>query len=156
MRAIAANPEEPIEPPDLDNRALSLCEWVAADVDEDIQNLLRELQASHEAGVITTGALRLIVHRNPPIRVWARGWSIADHRGDQRRVGIEVSEANDSEVIATVDGNAVGRQVPPWITDRGTPISEEAVAKRRAEFRQSLVAAIYEAAVRAELSTKYE
>ena len=67
-----------------------------------------------------------------------------------RKIGIEVNEADDTGVIASVDGNVVSREVPPWISDRGTPISDDAVQKRRDEFRIKLVGSIVWSAKNAE------
>src|ERR1700737_560392 len=78
MEAIASNTVERIHPPDLDNRALSLCEWVS------------------------------------------------------NALNVEVTP--------------VANDVPPWISDRGSPISDDAVQKRRDEFRVRLVGAVVTAA----------
>ena len=141
MRAISAIPYEEIEPPDLDNRALSLCEWVAADLDADLRRILEGLSQGEEAWVYAQ-PLSLMMQRSLGIRAWARGWTLANQTGVLRKVGIHVDEAEDARVVATADGKEVSSETPPWISDRGTPISEDAVARRRSEFRQRLITAI--------------
>ena len=138
VRAISAIPYEEIEPPDLDNRALSLCEWVAADLDADLRRLLEGMQMGEETWVYAQ-PLSLMMQRSLGIRAWARGWTLANQTGVMRKVGIHVDESDDASVVATADGREVSREIPPWISDRGTPISEEAVTRRRAEFRERLL-----------------
>jgi len=150
-RAIAENPYETIEPPDLDSRALSLTEWMTADLDESVRQLMVEIQVPGDGSEITLHPLRLVIQRTPYSRSWARVWTMSTQTGVSRKLGIEVDEDRDFEVKATVDGNIVAAAVPPWIGDRGTPIAEEAAARRRAEFRGSLVDALT-ASVRADPS----
>jgi len=138
MRAISAIPYEEVEPPDLDNRALSLCEWVAADLEGDVRRALEGYRPDKESWVYAQ-PLSLMLQRAVGVRGWARGWSLANQTGVLRKVGIHVEESEDSTVVATVDAKEVSRAVPPWISDRGTPISEDAVARRRTEFRQKLL-----------------
>jgi hypothetical protein len=138
MRAISAIPYEEIEPPDLDNRALSLCEWVASDLDPDLRKVLETMRDSEDAWVYAQ-PLSLMMQRALGVRAWARGWTLANQTGVLRKVGVHVDENDDATVVATTDGREVSREIPPWISDRGTPISEEAVSRRRGEFRQRLI-----------------
>jgi hypothetical protein len=141
VRAISAIPYETIEHPDLDNRALSLCEWVAADIDGELRKLLESLPRGEEAWVYAQ-PLSLLMQRALGTRSWTRGWTLANQTGVQRKVAIAVSENDDAEVIASADGAEVARMVPPWISDRGAPIAEEAIAKRREQFRTEIVDSI--------------
>lgn len=150
MKAISRNSLEDVEPPDLDNRALSLCEWVSNDLEPDMRALLEELRGGREGFQVNSHPLHLILVRTPRSRAWAHIWSLSNNIGTVRKVGIEVNEADDSMVVASVDGNAVAKEVPPWISDRGTPISEDAVRKRRDEFRVKLVGAVVWAAKNAD------
>jgi hypothetical protein len=146
MRAIASNTVERIEPPDLDNRALSLCEWVSNDLDDDISALLEERRGGATGLRVQAQPLHLVLLRTPPSRAWARVWTLSDHTGTLLKVGIEVNEGDDTVVMTTVDGNPVAHDTPPWISDRGTPISDDAVQKRRDEFRLRLVDSLVSAA----------
>ncbi|HXA41306.1 MAG TPA: hypothetical protein VNV65_00175 [Candidatus Solibacter sp.] len=150
MAAITIGTIERIEPPDLDNRALSLCEWVANDLDHEMVGLLDEIKEGSDEAFVHINPLHLVVQRTPPSRTWARTWTLGDHTGTMRKIGLEVNESADTVVVATVDGNTVAREVPPWISDRGTPISEEAVQRRRDEFRVKLVGSIVWSAKNAE------
>src|SRR5438128_12462964 len=49
VRAISANTLELFEYPDLENRAASLCEWVAKDLDPMLRTLLMEMRAGPES-----------------------------------------------------------------------------------------------------------
>ena len=147
VRAIADNPYDTIEPPDLDSRALSLCEWVTADLDAEIRALLTGLQKEGDGSFITLHPLRLVIHRTPYGRGWLRVWTLSTTAGILKKLGIEVNEDRDFEVLATVDGNVVASEVPPWIGDRGTEIAEEAAQKKRARFREDLVSALSQASV---------
>jgi hypothetical protein len=150
MAAISTNTVERIDPPDLDNRALSLCEWVANDLDQDITALLEEIKEGAADAIVQTHPLHLVVLRTPLSRTWARNWTLGDHTGTMRKVSVEVNEAAHNVVVASVDGSPVVREVPPWISDRATPISDEAVQKRRDEFRIKLVGSIVWSAKNAE------
>jgi hypothetical protein len=150
INAINADNLERIDPPDLDNRALSLCEWVANDLDGDLLELLEEIKAGAADAVVRSHGLRLVVERTPPSRTWARTWTLSDYTGTLRKIALEVNEATDTVLVASVDGSPVARDVPPWISDRGNPISEEAVQKRRDEFRIKLVGSIVWSAKNAE------
>jgi len=146
MEAIASNTVERIHPPDLDNRALSLCEWVSNDLNADICALLEERRNGAPSLTVQPQPLHLVLLRSPTSRAWARVWTLSDHTGTLLKVGIEVNESDDTSVVASVDGNPVANDVPPWISDRGTPISDDAVQKRRDEFRVRLVEAVVTAA----------
>jgi hypothetical protein len=146
MHAIATNTVERIHPPDLDNRALSLCEWVSNDLDADIRALLEARREGAPGLKVQPQPLHLVLLRLPTSRAWARVWTLSDHTGTLLKVGIEVNENDDTIVVATVDGNPVAKDVPPWISDRGTPISDDAVQKRRDQFRVRLVEALVTAA----------
>lgn len=146
VRAIAENPYDTIEPPDLDNRALSLCEWVSADLDGDVQAMLAGLQQPNDGSFITLHPLRLVIQRLPHRRGWARVWTLSTHEGVIKKLGVEVDEDRDAEVRATVDGNLVASHVPPWIGDRGMEIAEDAANRKRDQFRQDLLSAMGDAA----------
>jgi hypothetical protein len=154
MKAIASHPYDDIAPPDLDNRALSLCEWVAADIDKEVRDMLSQVGGA-EAGWVTSHPLALILQRELGVRGWTHSWTVANNAGTLRKVGIVVNEANDSEVIAVVDGVDVTQATPPWISDRATPISDAAVAQRRAEFRATLLEAMRGSVLAAPLLPSY-
>lgn len=151
VRAIAENTYETIEPPDLDNRALSLTEWVSADLDRDVREFLGGMQQPDDGTTVTMHPLRLVITRSPYSRGWTRVWTLSAPTGVLKKVAVEVDETRDFEVRATVDGNAVATVVPPWIGDRGTQIAVEAADRKRAQFRRELVDAMSRAALAAPL-----
>lgn len=146
MRAIAENHYETIEPPDLDNRALSLTEWVSADLDHEVRALLAGMQQPNDGSSVTLHPLRLVIQRTTHSRGWTRVWTLSAATGVLKKIGVEVDEDRDFEVKATVDGKAVVATIPPWIGDRGTQIAPEAAERKRAQFHQDLVETMSEAA----------
>ena len=147
VRAIAENPYDTIEPPDLDSRALSLTEWVSADLDHDVRELLGGMQQPKDGTTVTKHPLRLVIQRSPYSRGWSRVWTLSTPTGVLKKIGVQVEEDRDFEVTATVDGNDVASAVPPWIGDRGTQIAPEAADRKRAQFRLDLVEAMSKAAL---------
>jgi hypothetical protein len=146
MRAIAENQYDTIEPPDLDSRALSLTEWVSADLDKDVRAFMAKLQQPNDGTSVTLHPLRLVIQRTPYSRGWTRVWTLSSPTGVLKKIGVEVDEDRDFEVHATVDGNMVASSVPPWIGDRGTEIAQEAADRKRAKFREDLIEAMSKAA----------
>lgn len=155
VMAILDNPDERLEFPDLDNRALSLCEWVSTEIDGDMRAILTELKGANAVASVHFQPLRLVLRRAPYSRSWSRVWTLGDHTGTQRKLAIEVNEDSDTAVVALVDGNAVITAVPPWIADRGADVSEDAVRRRRDEFRMNLVNAVTEGAMNAQVAQPY-
>ena len=138
MKAISKNTLEHIEAPDLDNRALSLCEWVSNDLDPDMRALLEELRDGAPGYEVNAQPLHLVMVRTPRSRAWAHVWTLSNHSGTVRKVGIEVNESDDTIVVATVDGNPVAKAVPPWISDRGTPSAKTRCSSAGTSFGSSL------------------
>ncbi len=148
VRAITANTLELFEYPDLDNRAASLCEWVAHDLDPLLRALLMELRAGHDSEQVSSLPMRLVIQRQPAARAWVHSWTLSDHTGVIRKIGIQVDEASDVEVIGSVDGNEVMRKIPPWISERIPGFDDVTDEERRADFRAVLIGPIAERARR--------
>jgi hypothetical protein len=146
VRAISANTLELFEYPDVDNRAASLCEWVANDLDPLLRALLSELRAGHESEQVSSLPMRLVIQRQPAARAWVHSWTLSDHTGVIRKIGLQVDEASDVEVVASVDGNEVVRIVPPWIADRIPGYDDVTDEERRGDFRAALIGPIAERA----------
>jgi hypothetical protein len=146
VRAIGANTLELFEYPDLDNRAASLCEWVAKDLDPLLRALLMELRAGHDSEQVSSLPMRLVIQRQPAARAWVRAWTLSDHTGVIRKIGIQVDETNDVEVIGSVDGNEVVRKIPPWISERIPGFDDVTDDDRRADFRAALLGPLSERA----------
>lgn len=146
VRAITKNTLELFELPDMDNRAASLCEWVASDLDPLLRALLMELRSGHESESVSSLPMRLVIQRQPPARAWVRSWTLSDHTGVIRKLGIQVDESSDVEVIGSVDGNEVVRLVPPWISQRIPGFDDVTDEERRADFRAALIGPMAERA----------
>jgi hypothetical protein len=146
VRAINANTLELFEYPETDNRAASLCEWVGNDLDPLLRALLAELRSGDDSEQISSLPMRLVIQRAPPARVWSRAWTLSNHTGMIRKVGIQVDEANDVMVVASVDSAPAARLVPPWINDRIPGLDDVTDDERRAEFRAALIGPMAELA----------
>jgi hypothetical protein len=146
VRAITANTLELFEYPDIDNRAASLCEWVANDLDPLLRALLMELRGGHDSEQVSRLPMRLVIQRQPAARAWVHAWTLSDHTGVNRKIGIQVDEINDIEVIGSVDGNEVVRKIPTWISHRIPGFDDVTDEKRRADFRAAVIGPIAERA----------
>jgi len=102
--------------PDLANRAPSLVNWIARDLDEPVRGLLSRL--SHDGEQVVSDQMVSTVHdvnRNPH---WERSWRIVDHTGVIVKVTVMVDSDDDTLVHVRVGGEDVVRAVPPWIDRR--------------------------------------
>ena len=146
VRALAQLSSESKEQgPDLDNRAPSLCEWIANDIDGEVQTMLTSARGANEDWKIAADPLTLILAGTPRRRTWERNWKLADHTGTKLKSAISVDEENDAEVQVRVDAVIVDRVVPPWIAARreGGSLAEEGETRRR--FRERILRAMSEA-----------
>lgn len=127
--------------PDLENRAPSLVNWVARDIDSEVcRMLLAELDESSGAQLVTD-PVRLIFVGPERARAWERSWKLAVHTGLAIRVSLQVFENADSEIDVRVNSNSVDRLAPPWIAQRGeSPPNVD--AGQRQEFVKRILEAI--------------
>jgi hypothetical protein len=130
--------------PDLENRAPSLVNWVARDVEE----VIREIVAGHGAELGTdrliADPVRLVFLGPERLRVWERSWKLVAHTGWSLRVSLEVDEARDTEVAVRVGRNVVVRMTPPWIAARmrGERLDDGTDAALRDAFYRELTASV--------------
>jgi len=140
VRAVGTQPDRLQSLPDLENRAPSLVNWMARDVDSDVRNiLLRYAQGEttiDESPIMATGP--------PSNRMWTRHWKVLSHTGFNMRISLTVTEAEDTKVRASVDGTLVTEAEPPWIARRqaGVPLSPDIDAAERARFHRELLEAV--------------
>jgi hypothetical protein len=123
---------------DVDDRAPSLVNWIANDLDTDVRKLLAEAAQPGE-NVLTDGFVQLIRDKVRRAR-WERSWRIVDHTGLVLKVVIYTDEGDDSLVHVRVGDRLVAEGVPPWIAARqdgeeSTPALE---ISRRQHFYTSL------------------
>jgi hypothetical protein len=124
--------------PDLDDRAPSLVNWIANDLDRDVRRLLAQAARPGE-DVITDGFVQLTRDKVRKAR-WERSWRIVDHTGLVLKIGIYIDEGDDSLVHVRVGDRLVAEGVPPWITDRqdGDESTPTVEISRRQQFHASL------------------
>lgn len=135
---------------DVDDRAPSLVNWIANDLDKDVRQLLAD--AAHPGeDVLTDGFVQLTRDKLRRGR-WERSWRIVDHTGLVLKVGIYTDEGDDSLVHVRVGDRLVAEGVPPWIASRqeGDESTPPVEISRRQEFysslQESIAAALKQAA----------
>jgi hypothetical protein len=116
VQAIGELAKDPNGFPDLNDRAPSLVNWIARDLDENIRRLLGRAARSGES-VIVDESVRL-AHDPARKARWERAWRIVEHTGLVLKVTVHVSEDNDSLVHVKVGTEMVADGVPPWIARR--------------------------------------
>jgi len=136
--------------PNIDNRAPSLVDWIARDIDDDVRAALRATPFASEASELVTDPVRLVFVGGERQRAWERSWRLADHMGVAIKVTVSVEERNDTEVLIRVGQNLAARMVPPWIEQRqrGEQLSPEEDAAARRRFHESIATAVIEALAR--------
>jgi hypothetical protein len=102
--------------PDLDNRAPSLVNWIARDLDATVRKLLAGVANPGET-IIADETVHLARDFNRKAR-WEQSWRLVDHTGLILKVTLQVFEEHDSLVRVHVGGGVVADGVPPWIVRR--------------------------------------
>jgi len=149
MDAILDAPLSLMCKPDLDNRAPSLVAWVARDIDPALREML--MTASNPGDSVITEVIRPLVAADGVGQAWRRGWRIVRDDGSIRlRVGVEVAESRDAEVLVTVQIDSVAAHVPPWITarKRGDVMTPDEARDLRSLYYQFLLGQIATAAAK--------
>jgi hypothetical protein len=115
---------------DVDDRAPSLVNWIANDLDVDVRKLLADAALPGE-NVLTDGFVQLTRDK-------------VDHTGLVLKVGIYTDEGDDSLVHVRVGDRPVAEGVPPWIASRqqGDESTPSVEISRRQQFYTSLVESI--------------
>jgi hypothetical protein len=122
--------------PDIDDRAPSLVDWIARDLDRDIRTLLARAARPGES-VIADDAARLAHDFRRNAR-WERSWRLVEHTGPILNVTLHVAEDDDSLVHVRVGTETVADGVPPWIARRREGQDVEAaidISQRRLFYR---------------------
>ncbi|HEV3231581.1 MAG TPA: hypothetical protein VG245_04940, partial [Candidatus Dormibacteraeota bacterium] len=117
-KAMAGSGADSAEMPDLDNRAASLCEWMANDLDGGIRAVLILAQGMHPGSEVSSRPLHRVIQGVPRRSTWMRTWMLADSTGPRWRLALCVDEERDAEVVIRVDSQEIERFVPPWIEHR--------------------------------------
>jgi hypothetical protein len=150
VRALAKHRLSAVEPPDIDNRAPGLAEWVGNEVEAEVQGLLHEVKGSNQSWNLASDPLNLHLHGVPRTRAWERRWTLSDQTGVILSVIIRVEEEKDDEVLGVVGAEVVERITPPWIQNRSrrSPVPAEIDASQRKGFREALMRSLTAAAMR--------
>ena len=138
--------DHPAGMPDVDNRAPSLVNWVARDLDAFVAATLVQVATQGETFV-----------REPVVSTHAdrsgggadeRGWKLVDHTGLRLVVAVFVHENEDTTIRVRVGSVVVAEGVPPWVERhrRGIEVSDETDRSQRALFysflQKHIVAAV--------------
>jgi len=132
--ALGQQASDPLALPDVGNRAPSLVNWVAHDLDPPVTELLTKL-ARPEERVLSDQEVAL-VHDAIRNTRWERSWRLIDHTGVIVKITVVVGEEDDAVVRVRVGSEDVVRAVPPWIERRrlGLETSPEVDATQRRIF----------------------
>jgi hypothetical protein len=147
MKGLARRTLETAQGIEIDNRAPSLAEWVANEVDDALKVLLNDVRGPRRDIVMSAEPLDLVSMGTPRVRTWERTWKLSSHTGILVKVALMVDEANDAEVQARVDSEMVFRAIPPWIErrlqpDAAAPMAPSEDEAQRARFRERILDAV--------------
>ncbi len=136
VQAIGELAKDPSGCPDIDDRAPSLVDWIARDLDKDIRTLLARTARPGES-VIADDSARLAHDFRRNAR-WERSWRLVEHTGPILNVTLHVAEDDSSLVHVRVGTETVADGVPPWIARRREGQDVEAaidISQRRLFYR---------------------
>jgi len=126
--------EHPAGMPDVDNRAPSLVNWVARDLDPFVAATLVQCAEPGET-FVREPVVSTYVDRAGGRR-YERAWKLVDHTGLRLSVGVFVYGEEDVTIRVRVGTALVAEGVPPWIErrQRGLEVSAEVDRNQRALF----------------------
>jgi hypothetical protein len=129
--------------PDLDNRAPSLVGWMGTELDAPIRDLFSRI-VPRSGATLVAGPVRLVLTPGGSTRRWSKTWKLVDRAAVLSSVSVDVDELDDCHVSARVDGEVIGRGVPPWIGKRlaGIEVDATAAAADRNEFAAAMARSI--------------
>jgi hypothetical protein len=107
---------DPLGMPDLENRAPSLVNWVARDLDGYIRESLQSSALEGQKLVEEKGVK--ITYDRTRTRRFERCWKLVEHTGVIMQVTLFVSEDDDATVHVRIGAGVVAEGVPPWIERR--------------------------------------
>ncbi len=148
VQAIGELAREQSGHPDVDDRAPSLVDWIARDIDRDIRTLLARAARPGESVLADdTARLKHDFRRNAR---WERSWRLVEHTGPVLNVTLHVAAADDSLIHVRVGTETVADGVPPWIARRrdGQDVEAAIDISQRRLFYRYLQETISEAVVR--------
>ncbi len=141
LRAVGAEATPQGGLPDLDNRAPSLVNWIARDLDATVRRLLSGVAGTGET-VIADETVHVARDFNRKAR-WEQSWRLVDHTGLILKVTIQVLEQNDFLVRVHVGSGVIADGVPPWILRRTADRDVATDIEQRQRFYQWLDESIF-------------
>ena len=142
LQALDTRSGQPVTVPDVSDRAASLVNWIARDLDASIRASLTQAARAGET-VLADDFVHLVRDQTREAR-WERGWRIVDHTGLVLKVTLFVNNSDNSVVYIRLGEVIIASGTPPWIANRsrgGTPEASVDVAQRQT-FKQSIETAI--------------
>ena len=142
LQALDTRSGQPVTVPDVSDRAASLVNWIARDLDASIRASLAHAARTGES-VVADDFVHLVRDQTRDAR-WERGWRIVDHTGLVLKVTLFVNDSDDSVVYIRLGEVIIASGTPPWIANRSQGIAPETsvdVAQRHV-FYQSIESAI--------------
>lgn len=142
MQALDTTSGRPISVPDVTDRAASLVNWIARDLDASIRTSLKAAARAGET-VIADEYVQPVRDQFREVR-WERGWRLVDHTGMVLKVTLFVNESDDSVVYVRLGEVVIASGTPPWIANRspGNASEPSVDIAQRQTFHQSIEAAI--------------
>jgi hypothetical protein len=141
LRAVGTEATQQGGLPDIDNRAPSLVNWIARDLDANVKRLLSGAAKTGES-VIADDTVHVARDFNRKAR-WEQSWRLVDHTGLILKVTIQVMEENDSLVRVHVGSGVIADGIPPWIARRTEDSDVATDAEQRQRFYQWLDESIF-------------
>jgi hypothetical protein len=129
--------------PDLEDRAPSLINWIAHDIDGPVSALLATIARRGERVIIDGYVQRTrdIIRRAR----WERSWRLVDDTGLVLKVSIFIDEGDDALVHVRVGELIIAEGTPPWISGRQDAVGVSIDLAQRQRFYDALIEAIAEA-----------
>jgi hypothetical protein len=149
VQAVGTPEGNPGGNPDLNDRAPSLVNWIARDLDKAVRANLNKIARPGET-IIADEHVHLARDQIRRTR-WSRSWRLIDHTGLVLKVTVYTNDDDDSTVHILVGGVTVPCGVPPWIARRkeGADVDAAVDISQRLVFSQALEQAVAEAVAQA-------
>jgi hypothetical protein len=140
--------DDPLGLPDLDNRAPSLANWVARDLDGFIAAVM--VQSAFPGESFVREPMVKVYNDRVRGRRFERNWKLVDHTGVRLAASVFVYEDDDATVHVKVGSGVIAEGVPPWIERRrqGLQVTDDVDRAQRAMFysflQEHIVAAVHQ------------
>jgi hypothetical protein len=99
--------------PDLENQTPALVNWVAREMQEDIQAMVESIATELDETVVVD-PVRFILFGVDRVRTWDRSWKTVTIAGHSLRVAVAVEERRPDVVLGKVNSKNVVDVPAPW------------------------------------------